>query len=65
MSLARGVVAAGIEKLPLVRLADVTGDGDLELVVGPKPSSSLSTVLRITGGKSVQTGSVVLTLGGE
>lgn len=65
MGLIQGVIAAGIEKLPLVRLADVSGDGDLELVVGPKPSSSLSTVLQFTGGKSVQIGRLVLTLGGE
>lgn len=65
MSVLRGAVAAAIEKFPLVRLADVTGDGDLELVLGPKPSSSLATVLRYTGGPSIQLGPVVITLGAE
>lgn len=65
MSVFRGILAAGIERLPLVRMADVTGDGDLELVVGPKPSSRIATLLRYTGGRSVQIGRLVLTLGAE
>lgn len=65
MSVLGGVLAAGIERLPLVRMADVTGDGDLELVVGPKPSSTTATLLRYTAGRSVQIGGLVLTLGAE
>ncbi|UHQ96439.1 hypothetical protein [Natrinema halophilum] len=65
MSIVRGAVAAVIEWLPLVRLADVTGDGDLELVVGPKPSSTIGTVLRHAGDRSIQIGQLVITLGAE
>ncbi|PGF16199.1 hypothetical protein CP556_08790 [Natrinema sp. CBA1119] len=65
MSLIRGAVAAIIEWLPLVRLADVTGDGDLEVVVGPKPSSKIATVLRHAGDRSIQIGRLVITLGAE
>ncbi|AFO57026.1 MULTISPECIES: hypothetical protein [Natrinema] len=65
MSVLRGVAAAVIEWLPLVRLADVTDDGENEIVVGPKPSSTLATVLRHAGDRSVQFGPVVLTMGAE
>lgn len=65
MSLLRGAVAALIEWLPFVRLADFSDDGEHELVVGPSPNSKIATVLRHCGDRSVQIRSVVLTLGGE
>jgi len=65
MSVLRGAIAAVIEWLPLVRLADVSGDGDNEIVVGPSRSSKLATVLRHAGDRSVQVGPVVVTLGAE
>ncbi|RQG93702.1 hypothetical protein [Natrarchaeobius oligotrophus] len=49
MGLLGGLVAAVIEKLPLVRLADVTGNGELELVIGPKADTTGGTVLRHLG----------------
>ena len=65
MSLIRGAIAALIEWIPFVRLADFTGDGENELVIGPRPSSKVATVLRHCGDRSVQFGPLVLTLGGE
>lgn len=43
------LVATGIEFLPGVRRADVTGDGERELVVGPHPDSRAGRVFRHAG----------------
>lgn len=62
MGLIQGVLAAAIEKAPLVKLADRTGDGNLELVIGPT-DGTLATVLRHLESRSLQIGPVVFVLG--
>ncbi|WP_265112247.1 hypothetical protein [Halosolutus halophilus] len=63
MGLKRGLLAAIIETLPLVSVADATGDGELELVIGPQPSGAAGTVLRHTDNRTVEIGRLVIVLG--
>ena len=63
MSFFRGLAAGLVEKLPLVALADVNGDGSLQLVLGPQPGGVLGSAARHGPDLEVGVGPVVLVLG--
>ena len=65
MGIFYGFLAAVLELIPLVGLADVSGDGELELVVGPQPGGTAGTVLRHADSKTVAIGRLVIVLGVE
>lgn len=61
--LTRAFGLALAEKLPLVGTADVNGDGNLQLVLGPQARGVTGKTLKEMPDKTVSVGPVVLVLG--
>lgn len=63
MGLKHGLLALLLEKIPLVDVEDVAGDGELELVIGPRRSGMFGTLLRYVEPRQVVIWRIVFVLG--